>query len=180
MTQRDPSQGRAPGDDEAVDRQRQARDLHRVEASGGDDFPAGYRTAGLDTSTRPDPGAPAVSTAQRGATGRKTSTGPARAVRQKRRTWANRLLGLLGIAIFLGIWELLPLVGIVDARFMPPASAAVGDLVTKFGDAVFWVAVWEYHAGLGDWYGDRCCGGGTAWFYYWLVEFLAEGDELDY
>ena len=143
MTQRDPSQGRAPGDDEAVDRQRRSRDLHRVEAGGGDDFPAGYRTAGLDTSTRPDPGAPAVSTAQRGATGRKTSTGPARAVRQKRRTWVNRLLGLLGVAIFLGIWELLPLVGIVDARFMPPASAAVSDLVTKFGDAVFWVAVWD-------------------------------------
>ena len=143
MTQRDPSWGPAPGDGEAVDPQRQARDLHRVEAGGGDDFPAGYRTAGLDTSTRPDPGAPAVSTAQRGATGRKTSTGQARAVRQKRRTWTNRLLGVAGMLLFLVAWELLPVLGVVDERFMPPASAAIADLLEKFTDQVFWVAVWD-------------------------------------
>src|SRR5699024_9076362 len=94
-------------------------------------------------ATRPDPGAPAVSVAQRGATGRRTSTGRARAVRQRRRTWANRLLGLVGILIFLGIWELLPLLGIVDGRYLPSASEALGDLFTKFGDQVFWVAVWD-------------------------------------
>lgn len=143
MTERDPSRGPAPGSDEAVAREQQARDLHRLEVGAGEDFPAGYRTAGLDKATRPDPGAPAVSTAQRGATGRRTSTGRARAVRQRRRTWANRLLGLVGVVLFLGIWELLPIVGIVDARFMPPASAAIADLVAKFGDAVFWVAVWD-------------------------------------
>src|SRR5699024_3372160 len=33
--------------------------------------------------------------------------------------------------------------GIVDARYMPPASAAIGDLIVKFGDSVFWVAVWD-------------------------------------
>src|SRR5690625_8037033 len=91
MRQRDPSQGPAPQDTEAVERERQSRDLHRLETGSGEDFPAGYRTASLDESTRPDPGAPAVSTAQRGVTGRKTSTGQARAVRQRRRTWANRL-----------------------------------------------------------------------------------------
>ncbi|GAA2029416.1 ABC transporter permease [Yaniella flava] len=126
-----------------MDRQRQARDLHRVEAGGGDDLPAGYRTAGLDTSTRPDPGAPAVSTAQRGATGRKTSTGQARAVRQRRRTWTNRLLGVAGMLLFLVAWELLPVLGVVDERFMPPASAAIADLLEKFTDQVFWVAVWD-------------------------------------
>jgi ABC-type nitrate/sulfonate/bicarbonate transport system permease component len=144
MTERDPSKGAAPNGNEAVAQQREAERLHRLEAGGtGEDFPAGYRVAGLDAPTRPDPGAPAVSVAQRGVTGRRTSTGRARAVRQRRRTWSNRLLGVLGILIFLGIWELLPLLGIVDGRFLPPASAAIADLVTKFGDPVFWTAVWD-------------------------------------
>src|SRR5690625_1747274 len=92
MTERDPSKGPAPHDDKAVARERQVHDLHRLETGQrAEDFPAGYRVAGLDTSTRPDPGAPAVSVAQRGATGRRTATGRARAVRQRRRTWANRL-----------------------------------------------------------------------------------------
>ncbi|MDN6498617.1 MAG: ABC transporter permease subunit [Yaniella sp.] len=143
MTERDLSKGPAPHHDEAVDRERQSRDVHRLETAGGDSFPAGYRVAGLDEATRPDPGAPTASTAQRGATGRKTSTGQAQAVRQRRRTWANRLLGLVGILLFLGIWELLPLLGIVDARYMPPASAAIADLIVKFGDSVFWIAVWD-------------------------------------
>jgi ABC-type nitrate/sulfonate/bicarbonate transport system permease component len=49
----------------------------------------------------------------------------------------------LGILIFLGIWELLPLLGIVDPRFLPPASAALADLFDKFTDPVFWTAVWD-------------------------------------
>src|SRR5699024_5278191 len=102
------------------------------------------RTASLDESTRPDPGAPAVSTAQRGVTGRKTSTGQARAVRQRRRTWANRILGLLGILLFLGVWELLPLLGIVDGRFMPPASMLIMVLVEMFGYKIYLVAVWDF------------------------------------
>jgi|GEM_PF-131788 len=144
MTERDPSKGPAPNHDEAVAKQRESERLHRLEVGGtSEDFPAGYRVAGLDAPTRPDPGAPAVSVAQRGATGRRTSTGRARAVRQRRATWSNRLLGVLGIVIFLGIWELLPLLGIVDGRFLPPASAAIADLFAKFGDQVFWVAVWD-------------------------------------
>src|SRR5699024_2058808 len=79
----------------------------------------------------------------RGVTGRKTSTGQARAVRQRRRTWANRLVGLVGISLFLGVWELLPLLGIVDGRFMPPASTAITDLVVNVGEHTFCVAVWD-------------------------------------
>lgn len=143
MTERDPSSGPAPRDDEAVKREQASRDLHRLEVGAGEDFPAGYRVAGLDESTRPDPGAPAASTAQRGVTGRRTSTGRAQAVRRKRRTGANRFLGLLGMVLFLVVWELLPLLGIVDSRFMPPASAAIADLFGKLADQVFWVAVWD-------------------------------------
>ncbi|NWN88524.1 MAG: ABC transporter permease subunit [Micrococcaceae bacterium] len=45
--------------------------------------------------------------------------------------------------LFLGIWELLPLLGVVDARFLPPASAAIAGLFENFADPVFWVAVWD-------------------------------------
>src|SRR5699024_9002958 len=143
MTQRDPSHGPARQDTEAVERERQSRDLHRLETGSGEDFPAGYRTASLDEATRADPGAPAVATAQRGVTGRKTSTGQARAVRLPRRAWANRLLGLLGIVLCVAVVELLPLLRIVDERFLPPATTAIADLIEKFGDAVFWIAVWD-------------------------------------
>lgn len=119
--------------------------LHQVEESsaGRDGFPAGYQSAGLDTSTRPDPGAPFGSVAQAGATGRRTSTGPSKAVRKRRRGWQGRLLGIAGIAGFLVIWELLPLLGVVNARFMPPAHEAIVDLFRNFGLALFWVAVWD-------------------------------------
>src|SRR5699024_5166278 len=93
--------------------------------------------------TRPDPCAPTASTAQRGATGRKTSTGQTQAVRQRRPPGANRLLGPGGTLPSLASWELPPLLGSVDARYMPPASAASADSVVKFGDSVFWIAVWD-------------------------------------
>ena len=121
--------------------------LHGLESSASgreaDRYPAGYKSAGLDISTRPDPGAPFGSVAQAGATGRKTTTGPARAVRRKRRGWKSRLLGAAGILGFLVIWELLPILGIVNARFMPPASEAIIDLFRNFGLTLFWVAVWD-------------------------------------
>src|SRR5690625_7349066 len=94
MTERDPSKGPAPNHDEAVAKQRESERLHRLEVGGtSEDFPAGYRVAGLDAPTRPDPGAPAVSVAQRGATGRGTSAGRARAGRPRRAHRARRVFG---------------------------------------------------------------------------------------
>ena len=40
-------------------------------------------------------------------------------------------------------WELLPLPGIVDPRYLPPASAVLLELGEQFGLAGFWVAVGE-------------------------------------
>ncbi|MGJ9373597.1 ABC transporter permease [Nesterenkonia sp. CF4.4] len=40
-------------------------------------------------------------------------------------------------------WELLPVTGLVNARFMPPASEAIGGLISNFGLTDFWVAVYD-------------------------------------
>ncbi|MDQ1622327.1 MAG: hypothetical protein QOH19_745, partial [Actinomycetota bacterium] len=50
-------------------------------------------------------------------------------------------MGLLGIISFLGLWELVPWAGIVDRRFLPPASEVVAALVGDLGLGRFWVAV---------------------------------------
>lgn len=97
--------------------------------------------AALDIPTRPDANAPMTSVAQAGATGRATGSGPGVARRRGRRSWSIRVLGVLGILGFLLTWELLPRVGIVNPRFMPPASEAIADLFRNFGLTAFWEAV---------------------------------------
>jgi ABC-type nitrate/sulfonate/bicarbonate transport system permease component len=53
------------------------------------------------------------------------------------------LLGLAGIVGFLLIWELVPRVGLVEARFLPPASEVLAALAVDFGLTAFWVSVGE-------------------------------------
>ncbi|WP_139007071.1 ABC transporter permease [Arthrobacter crystallopoietes] len=55
----------------------------------------------------------------------------------------KQLLGLVGIVGFLLLWELIPRVGLVEPRFLPPASEVIAALITDFGLAAFWVAVGE-------------------------------------
>ncbi|WP_404289070.1 ABC transporter permease [Glutamicibacter arilaitensis] len=55
----------------------------------------------------------------------------------------NGVLGLIGIVVFLGIWELLPTLGIVQAAYLPPASEVLLTLVQDFLLTAFWVAVGE-------------------------------------
>ncbi|WP_411734420.1 ABC transporter permease [Paeniglutamicibacter sp.] len=52
--------------------------------------------------------------------------------------WA---LGLIGILVFLGLWELMPALGVVQARYLPPASEVIAALATDLGLTAFWVAV---------------------------------------
>jgi len=47
----------------------------------------------------------------------------------------------VGIILFLAVWELLPRVGVVDGRYLPPASEVISALFTEFGTAGFWKAV---------------------------------------
>ena len=63
--------------------------------------------------------------------------------RPVRRLPVKQLLGVAGIIGFLLMWELIPRVGIVEPRFLPPASEIIAELITNFGLTVFWVAVGE-------------------------------------
>jgi ABC-type nitrate/sulfonate/bicarbonate transport system permease component len=56
---------------------------------------------------------------------------------------AKQLLGILGIIGFLATWELIPRLGLIDERFLPPASEVIAALVVDFGLTAFWVAVGE-------------------------------------
>ncbi|GAA4364616.1 ABC transporter permease [Paeniglutamicibacter cryotolerans] len=73
-------------------------------------------------------------TIQKPAPGRVKKTVPSKGLP----TW---LLGLFGIIGFLGIWELMPALGLVKAKYLPPASEVLVALVGDFGLTAFWVAV---------------------------------------
>ncbi|MEN3345613.1 MAG: hypothetical protein V7635_2189, partial [Arthrobacter sp.] len=51
------------------------------------------------------------------------------------------MLGLTGVLGFLLMWELSSRLGLVDPRFLPPASEVVAALVGDLGLGGFWVAV---------------------------------------
>lgn len=53
-------------------------------------------------------------------------------------TW---VLGVIGIIVFLGLWELTPVVGLVKAQYLPPASEVLLTLANDLGLTAFWVAV---------------------------------------
>lgn len=76
-----------------------------------------------------------------------TSTGAAsRGERHRRRTGkvpAQLLLGGAGIIGFLAIWELIPRLGLIDERYVPPASEVVAALIVDVGLTAFWVSVGE-------------------------------------
>jgi ABC-type nitrate/sulfonate/bicarbonate transport system permease component len=64
--------------------------------------------------------------------------------RLPRRTWPlQQILGPVGILGFLLTWELIPRVGIVEARFLPPASDVIAALLRYSGLTAFWVSVGE-------------------------------------
>lgn len=55
----------------------------------------------------------------------------------------KQLLGIAGIIGFLLTWELIPRLGLIDARYLPPASEVVAALVVDLGLTAFWVSVGE-------------------------------------
>lgn len=67
----------------------------------------------------------------------------ARAAAKKKRGVPRPVWGLLGIVIFLGIWELAPILGLVQARYLPPASEVLIQLGRDFLMIAFWEAVGE-------------------------------------
>jgi ABC-type nitrate/sulfonate/bicarbonate transport system permease component len=55
----------------------------------------------------------------------------------------QQVLGPAGILGFLMTWELIPRSGLVEARFLPPASEVLGALLRYSGLTAFWVSVGE-------------------------------------
>jgi ABC-type nitrate/sulfonate/bicarbonate transport system permease component len=46
-----------------------------------------------------------------------------------------------GVLAFLAFWQLAPMVGLVDGRYLPPASAVLARFVEFLGEATFWQAL---------------------------------------
>jgi ABC-type nitrate/sulfonate/bicarbonate transport system permease component len=63
--------------------------------------------------------------------------------RSVRRLPVKQLLGLAGIVGFLATWELIPRLGIINERFLPPASEVIVALARDFGLTAFWISVGE-------------------------------------
>ncbi|MFD1824612.1 MULTISPECIES: ABC transporter permease [Mumia] len=75
-----------------------------------------------------------------------TLTAPSQTVTRPIRTRrAGRLrdtvLGILGLAVVVLVIELLPRVGVVDSRFLPPASEMLATLWDQLGEPSFWTAL---------------------------------------
>jgi len=51
--------------------------------------------------------------------------------------------GLLGLACFGALWELLPRLDVVPAQWMPPLSRVVRALLAEVREPRFWTAVWD-------------------------------------
>lgn len=65
-----------------------------------------------------------------------------RAAPVKKRSGLPRpVWGLIGIVAFLGLWELLPVLGLVQARYLPPASEVLIQLGRDLTLTAFWLAV---------------------------------------
>ncbi len=61
-----------------------------------------------------------------------------RSRRRPARGLRKLLLGVAGLLGFLGTWQLLPLLGVVDAQFLPPATTVLAQLATEVQDLEFW------------------------------------------
>lgn len=51
------------------------------------------------------------------------------------------ILGVIGTGIFLIVWELIPRLGLVSARYLPPASAVIAEFLRNTTLSKFWFAV---------------------------------------
>jgi ABC-type nitrate/sulfonate/bicarbonate transport system permease component len=59
------------------------------------------------------------------------------------------VLGLAGTLLFLGVWELIPALGLVPARYLPPPSETLPIFARNLTYTEFWAAVWDTLQGWG-------------------------------
>lgn len=83
-----------------------------------------------------------TATTDRGAT-------PAAAWPGRGRALQGPALGALGIAGFLGVWEVASRTGMVDSTYLPAASVVLGHTARDLGDGEFWGAVGHTMLGWG-------------------------------
>lgn len=57
--------------------------------------------------------------------------------------WKVPLLGATGIMGFLAIWELLPRFGLVDGRYLPPATDVLVEASSNLAQPTFWSDVYD-------------------------------------
>ncbi|MEO6827873.1 MAG: ABC transporter permease [Microbacteriaceae bacterium] len=58
-----------------------------------------------------------------------------------RGTRSPRLRGSVGFLVFLAIWEILPTVGLLPARYFPPLHEVVAAMIRNLFEPEFWMAV---------------------------------------
>ena len=69
------------------------------------------------------------------------TAGPPRQGGRRHRTPPAWALGLLGLAGLMAVVELVPRIGLVDERYLPPCSAMLAALAEQAGTAEFWTAL---------------------------------------
>ncbi|MFJ6415343.1 ABC transporter permease [Paeniglutamicibacter sp. NPDC091659] len=65
----------------------------------------------------------------------------AKVPRVKSKGLPKPVLGSIGVLVFLALWELMPVMGVVKAKYLPPASEVLAALAMDLGMTAFWVAV---------------------------------------
>ncbi|MDO5739973.1 MAG: ABC transporter permease [Ornithinimicrobium sp.] len=68
---------------------------------------------------------------------------PARTLHARLVALPSVVLGVVGTGLFLLAWELVPRLGLVPAKYLPPPSEVVGYFLRNLTYAEFWIAVWE-------------------------------------
>ncbi|GAA5165479.1 ABC transporter permease [Ornithinimicrobium tianjinense] len=64
-------------------------------------------------------------------------------------SWPPVVLGVAGTLLFLGVWELVPALGLVPAKYLPPPSETLGIFARNLTFVDFWLAVWDTLRGWG-------------------------------
>lgn len=59
----------------------------------------------------------------------------------------NGTLGVVGILLFLGTWQLVPSIGLANPRYLPPATDVLRRLVGMVGETWYWTSVWNTLSG---------------------------------
>ncbi|GAA3749928.1 ABC transporter permease [Salinactinospora qingdaonensis] len=97
------------------------------------------------TKSAATPAAPAA--ADRRKTSRRSAARPRRVATPTK--LVNAVLGLIGIVLFLGLWEAVPRLGLVQARYLPPASEVLTELAARMATPTFWTALLDTLLGWG-------------------------------